>query len=319
MADNIATSPHGAACENEAPAVAATAYSVALLRRLLPEGAAVDGRDGDGRSPLWHAANKGDCGLVVHLAEQLGASVTLADGEGRSPLHAAAGDNGASGGGGHLAVVQWLAGHGGSVTQPANNGKTPLYVAAAEGHIEVVQWLAGHGGSIIEAANGGDTPLYRAAYNCHLQMVQWLAGHGGSVTQPNNHGGAPLLVAAQEGHLEVVQWLAGNGGSATQPDPIGCTPLFVAAGEGHLKVVQWLVSHGLAPVPTQPDPTSTDGFLDSPLTVALHNDDGLMWRWLLDHMRAHGITGTVSTQLPGSDASPTPVWPSGGDAVGAAG
>ena len=161
--------------------------------------------------------------------------------------------------------------------------------------------------------------LWHAAGQGGLEDVQRLADSGGLVAQPDNHGATPLWIAAFNGHLEVVQWLAGNGGSVTQPDTEGATPLFVAAQEGHLAVVQWLVSHGLAPVPTQPDPTSTDGFLDSPLNVALHNDDGLMWRWLLDHMRAHGITGTVRTQLPGSDASPTPVWPSGGDAVGAAG
>ena len=31
---------------------------------------------------------------------------------------------------GELVVVQWLAGHGGSVTQPSNTGQTPLFIAA---------------------------------------------------------------------------------------------------------------------------------------------------------------------------------------------
>ena len=177
-----------------------------VLRGLLPEGSDVDGQDGDGRAPLWHAAHRGELGVVVHLAHQLGASVTLADGDGRSPLYAAAGYEG---GGGHLKVVQWLAGNGGSVAQPNNNGVTPLSVAAQYGHLEV---------------------------------VKWLAGNGGSVAQPNNHGVTPLCGAAQEGHLEVVQWLAGNGGSVAQPDNDGCTPLSVAAQYGHLEVVAPIMS-----------------------------------------------------------------------------
>ena len=100
---------------------------LAALRELLPVGADVDGRDGDGRSALWQAARRGLLVVVVHLAERLGALVTVADNFGRSPLYAAAGF---AGGGGRLAVVQWLAGNGGSVAQPDIRGATPLFVAS---------------------------------------------------------------------------------------------------------------------------------------------------------------------------------------------
>ena len=101
-----------------------------VLRELLPVGADVDGRDGDGRSALWHAARRGELGVVVHLEEELGASLMLADCRGRSPLYAAAA---CFGGRGHLAVT----GHGGSVTQPAKRGDTPLWAAAYSGHLAV--------------------------------------------------------------------------------------------------------------------------------------------------------------------------------------
>ena len=55
---------------------------------------------------------------------------------------------GLRGRGGHLAVVQWLARNGGSVTQLNDDGGPPLWTAANTGHLEVVQWPAGNGGSV---------------------------------------------------------------------------------------------------------------------------------------------------------------------------
>ena len=103
------------------------AASMAALRELLPVGADVNGQDGEGQSALWRASRRGLLVVVVHLAERLGALVTVADNFGRSPLYAAAGF---AGGGGRLAVVQWLAGNGGSVAQPDIHGATPLFVAS---------------------------------------------------------------------------------------------------------------------------------------------------------------------------------------------
>ena len=141
-------------------------------------------------------------------------------------------------------MVQWLAGNGGSVTQPTNAARTPLYVATQKGHLAVVQWLASNGGSVTQPTSRGSTHLYIAALNDHLEVVRWLASNGGSVTQPAITGRTPLHVAAQAGHLEVVRLLAGNGGSVTQPANNRVAPLLAAARFGHLKVVQWLACNG---------------------------------------------------------------------------
>ena len=126
--------------------------------------------------------------------------------------------------GGHLEVTRWLSGHGGSVTQSGNTGRTPLYGAACNDHLAVVQWLAGNGGSVTEPTNGGRTPLYGAAHEGHLAVVQWLADIGGSVAQPTNGEATSLCGAVRKGQLAVVRWLAGSGGSVTQPPATG-TPL----------------------------------------------------------------------------------------------
>ena len=104
-----------------------SAANMLVLRELLPVPCDVNGRVSRdhvrGPSALWLAARRGLLEVVVIL-HRLGASPTLAipDNGGITPLGGAAAS-------GCLAVVQWLAGHGGSVTQPTNDGNTPLYGA----------------------------------------------------------------------------------------------------------------------------------------------------------------------------------------------
>ena len=101
------------------------------------------------------AAFKGHAVVVQFLVTEANANVNLAANDGRSPLCAATYMS-------HLEVVQWLAGHGGSVTQPNNDGCPPLWIAAYKGHLEVIQWLAGHGGSVTQLDNDGITPAAAA-------------------------------------------------------------------------------------------------------------------------------------------------------------
>ena len=75
-------------------------------------------------------------------------------------------------------------------------------VAAQEGHLAVVQWLAGLGGSVSKRDNDGSTPMYVTVYYGHLAVVQWLTGHGASVTQPCPPfppGRTPAAVATSQG------------------------------------------------------------------------------------------------------------------------
>ena len=114
-----------------------------VLQELLPEGADVDGPEGDGRSPLWHARVRAEGSSGWWFATQSSSRQG-------SPYN------------------------GGSITQPANNGYTALCVAAQEGHIEVVQWLAGNGGSITQPANDGSTAVASASANGHGGIAAFL-------------------------------------------------------------------------------------------------------------------------------------------------
>lgn len=91
-------------------------------------------------------------------------------------------------------------------------GKTALYAAAKAGDLPGVRELAMTSpASVTQPANDGSTPLWVAACNGHFEMVQWLASNGGSVTQPDSNGNTPLAIARQQKHAAVVRFLEDNG------------------------------------------------------------------------------------------------------------
>ena len=198
--------------------------------------------DNVGRSPLYAASDYDGGGGHLEVVQWLasnGGSVAQPADNGATPLMAAANN-------GRLEVMQysgWPATAGRSPSRtPAGPPRSPLYVAAQEGHVDVVRWLAGNGGSVAQPNTGGYFPLLIAAREGHLEAVQWLASNGGSVAQPNHGGDTPLLAAAREGHLEVVQWLAGNGGSVTQQNDNWESPKGVTFSQGHDAVAAFLTA-----------------------------------------------------------------------------
>eukprot|EP00435_Cladocopium_sp_Y103_P012806 s3856_g3.t1 len=65
---------------------------------------------------------------------------------------------------------------GAAKDQAANDGATPLLVAARRGHLDIVQFLVEVGAARDQAANDGATPLLVAAENGHLDIVALTNG-----------------------------------------------------------------------------------------------------------------------------------------------
>lgn len=91
---------------------------LSIVKALIRAGASVEARDGDGFTPLGHAASDGNLEVVAFLLES-GANVNRRS-SGGSPLHSACAWN-------QLEIVKILLAHGANPHALDEEGRTPLY------------------------------------------------------------------------------------------------------------------------------------------------------------------------------------------------
>ena len=106
-----------------------------------------------GFEPLHLAARIQDRTAVQMLLDH-GAAVDAKDGEGRTPLHWAAGEIEEDAG-----VIEELLARGAAVNAQDKDGDTPLHTAVANGHVAVVKTLLNHKADPTIKNAKGETPL----------------------------------------------------------------------------------------------------------------------------------------------------------------
>jgi ankyrin repeat protein len=159
-----------------AVAEAAAKKDIAAVRKLLKEGADVNGSQGDGMTALHWAAMNGDgemASLLLYAGANPSAETRLG---GFTPLHLAAE-------GGFVSVIRPLITAGAKVNEPTSTGATPLMQAAASGNTEAVTVLVENGAdsNLKEKANG-QTALMFAAARDRADVVKTLIAKGADVT-----------------------------------------------------------------------------------------------------------------------------------------
>ena len=161
--------------------------------------------------------------------------------------------------------------------EASNDGKTPLFHAAAQGHTRLMELLLEAGANTDEPEFArGWTPLFAAARNDLLDAVRLLVEHGAAKDQANNLGATPLIAAARSGHHDIVRFLVEVGAAKDHAANHGVTPLLIAAQNGHLDVVRFLVQVGAAK-----DLAANDGA--TPLLVAAETGNLDILRLLVEH------------------------------------
>jgi ankyrin repeat protein len=140
---------------------------LALVKKLLTEGADINSADQKGRTALIEAAWGGHTDIVKLLVEH-GADVDCADMSGFTPLMRAVEEE-------HGAVVIYLIQKGADVNSRGNvRGSTPLMLAAENGSVKLIELLLEHGAKINAIDQFEETALARAYRMEQLKAVTFL-------------------------------------------------------------------------------------------------------------------------------------------------
>lgn len=263
---------------------AAQSKDAAAVRKLIKDGADVNGAQGDGMTALHWAALNGDAELAQMLlfaGANVGAKTRVG---GYTPLHLAAQV-------GHASVIAPLVAAGAPVTTATATGATALMHAAHSGSSDAVRILIENGAdpNVTETANGQTALMFAAAAD-RVDVVKLLIARGADiaatsrvqdfsglavssevdqngvpreaqaaqrgdvpgVTRPFNyaervgkHGGlAALHFAARQGAIATAEALLAAGAAVNQRAGDQTTPLIVAAVNGHFDLASMLLDKG---------------------------------------------------------------------------
>lgn len=145
--------------------------------------------------------------------------------------------------------------------EDAEDGRTPLHVAAESGIAFAIEPLIEYGASLNKQDYFACTPLFLAARGGYLKVAAALLRHGAYPNIPNKLGDTPLHTAVRYGHIDMVKLLLSYGANANATNHNYSTPLHWAASFNRWDVMTRLIEHGASV-----GVTDCDG--DTPLHLA---------------------------------------------------
>ncbi|MDH3759891.1 MAG: ankyrin repeat domain-containing protein [Gammaproteobacteria bacterium] len=216
---------------------AAASGNTDRMRAMLGNGAALEARSIEGKTPLYEAAKRGQT-MAVELLRENGADLNAKSYHpGFAPLHVAAEYN-------HHDTVDYLLTQGADIEIENKWQQTPLSQASWRfADTELIALLLDRGAKIDTRDNFGFTPLHRAAGKQRLAVMRYLISRKADIDIKTDKGSTPLMFAARKGKIKSVELLL-QSGARVEKRAGRRSALRYAQKEGHQQVVSLLRQYG---------------------------------------------------------------------------
>jgi ankyrin repeat protein len=214
----------------------------------------LDSRDGDGMTPLHHAARDGNAVLVNYLIDK-GAKIEIQNNQGKTPLHLAATFD-------RKDAVAVLVKRGAALETRDPYGRTAFVLCARErGGVGTAKLLLDAGADINARDKFDETSLGLAAWRGKRELIDLLLEKGATVPAPGEQWGQLVSMSASKGLVSLFARLTKEGLNLARIDAFRNTLLHEAARGGAAEIVDVLLGMGF-------DPAAADSYGWTPLHYA---------------------------------------------------
>ena len=198
-----------------------------IAKKMIENGADVNGTGGNGETPLHYAVSRGMIELASYLLEN-GADVNSKNIDGRTPLHHVVQR-------GNKKITRLLIENGAEVNVGDLEGRTPLYCATRLDNVNMCNLLLGYDADVNSGGPCGWVPLHVAVRLGYFQLANLLLMYGADVHIANNDGDTAL-------HIVASRSLASMALLAELDDPVFLKDKEMIAD--YVGIADFLIGHG---------------------------------------------------------------------------
>lgn len=225
-----------------------------LVKFLVTQGAKLEAKDQQGRTPLFIAIkntfenvitelksgedNEKKYFIVADFLSSQGADIDCQDINGESPLLYATRFW-------SFASMTYLIGKGADVNIANEKGMTPIIVAVNDNNLEKVKLLVDCGTVDVNKKESlGRPPLWFSTKHTDMACAKLLIDHGADINDRLSSGSTLLMDVIQRGHFDFADLLMEKGAGVNGVNKEGETALIIAAGKNNLTIIENLINRG---------------------------------------------------------------------------
>lgn len=190
-------------------------------------------QDNQLKTPLHYAVENNSID-AVNVLLSYHVNVNAQDVDGMAPLHYVTNE----------VIAQKLLDENANINKRANDGATPLCMAAKHGNSNIVKVLMSNGAKLRIKTRNGWTIFHFSALSCNVKTTRLIYKQYKDVYDIDYCGRSPLHYSAESGDVFTTLFFIKHGCDPNLPDKAGMTPLHFAASTGNLASARLIINQG---------------------------------------------------------------------------